>query len=96
MDSPGNLRANMPEPIYRIDTTEPAGLVARLTADPAVVDAALFGREVRMTVSPDSGTDLFELLNRHGVPPRNAALVSPSLEDVFVSHVRRAGGAPSG
>ena len=49
-----------------------------------------------MVTDPRSEVALDLLLHRNGLPADSGTRISPSLEDVFVSYVRRAGGAMSG
>jgi ABC-2 type transport system ATP-binding protein len=96
IDTPRDLRLGMPEPIYRGRTPDAVQIVTRLADDPDVVEAALFGREIHVVVDPESGAGLDELLERNHLPAESGAMIEPSLEDVFVSYVRRAGGAVVG
>ncbi len=96
IDTPRNLRQDMPEPIYRVWTSDPVAAVTRLAGDPAVVEAALFGRDIHAVIQPGAVPMVGELLIRNGLDPESASPISPSLEDVFVSQVRRAGGAVAG
>ena len=96
LDTPRRLRAGMPEPIFRVRSPEPVRDVGRLAGDTAVIDAALFGRAIHMVLDPGSGVGLDEVLPRNGLPTESGARIQPSLEDVFVSYVRRAGGAVLG
>ena len=96
IDTPRRLRQAMPEPIYRVRAADAVTAVTRLAADPAVIDAALFGRDIHVVIERSAESELGELLRRNGLPPESASPISPSLEDVFVSYVRRAGGAVVG
>ncbi len=96
IDTPRNLRQAMPETIYRVRTPHAVAAVGRLARDPAVVDAALFGRDIHAVIEPGAESEVGEVLRRNGLPAEAASPISPSLEDVFVSCVRRAGGAVVG
>ena len=67
--------------------------MTRLAEDPDVIEAALFGRDVHMVVDPTATSSLEALLDRNDLPAESGSRIDPSLEDVFVSCVRRAGGA---
>jgi ABC-2 type transport system ATP-binding protein len=68
---------------------------AALSGAEGVLDASLFGRTLRV-VCTEAGraTDLIRTrLAAVGIADRGIDQVPPSLEDVFVSRVRHAGGA---
>ena len=94
LDTPRHLRDAMAEPIYRIRVPEAEVVVEPLAADVEVVDAALYGRDIHVVMKP--GSDAGALMLRHDLDPAACAPVHPTLEDVFVSYVRRAGGAVVG
>jgi ABC-2 type transport system ATP-binding protein len=164
--TPAALRANLAEPIYRLEVEDAPRAVQALLGAPGVADASIFGRAVHVVLSqvieqPASGradatdatdaresvgspgtpggmeslglvyrTDSTEnldspvspgmtgargqpdppaspatsisaealtaLLAAHGLVCHGIRRISPSLEDVFVSLVRRAGGAVEG
>jgi ABC-2 type transport system ATP-binding protein len=59
-----------------------------------VVEAAMFGRAIHVTVADAATAErLPRALAERGVAASALAPVVPSLEDVFVSRVRAAGGA---
>ena len=96
LDTPRRLRESMPEPLIRVRTADPVAVVAQLAADPEVIDAALFGREIHVVLDPGVAEASERVLMRNGLPATAGAAIRPSLEDVFVSCVRRAGGAAVG
>jgi ABC-2 type transport system ATP-binding protein len=96
LDTPAQLRADMVEPILRVETERSAEATAALQGAPGVLEAAMFGRAIHVVVSDEAE-------GREVVAQRLAAAtiedvaierIPPSLEDVFVALVRRAGGAP--
>jgi ABC-2 type transport system ATP-binding protein len=96
--TPPTLRAGMTEPIFEIDTDDAALAVAALAGAPGVADAAMFGRAVHVVLEDAATADTVvpELLRRAGREVRGMRRVEPRLEDVFVSQVRRGGGAVAG
>jgi ABC-2 type transport system ATP-binding protein len=98
LDRPAALRAGMDEPILEIHTDDAARAVEALRGAPGVVDAAMFGRAVHVAVEDEgrARSEIPSILARAGRECRSVERVPPSLEDVFVSHVRRAGGVTAG
>jgi ABC-2 type transport system ATP-binding protein len=66
-----------------------------LTGLDGVLDASLFGRVLRVVVSQAAGAQeaVKQCIERAGLSCNLVEFVAPTLEDVFVSRVRRAGGA---
>ena len=98
LGTPRELRDGMSEPVLRVDASDPPRAVAALTGTDGVYEASLFGRMLRVVVAEASQatTLIREQLSRAGITCRSIEVVSPSLEDVFVSRVRHAGGAVIG
>ena len=100
LDTPARLRAGHGEPILELRTKEGPRAVELLQSAPGVVQAGMFGRAVHVAVEDLAATReaLPALLRAHGVTLDDAefARIQPSLEDVFVSLVRAAGGAVQG
>jgi ABC-2 type transport system ATP-binding protein len=96
--TPAALRAGMTEPIFEIETDDAALAVAVLAGAPGVADVAMFGRAVHVVLhdAADAETVVPQLLSRAGRELRGMRRVEPRLEDVFVSQVRRVGGAVAG
>jgi len=97
LDTPAGLRRLATEPILRVTVDDPARGVQALLGRPGVLDAALFGRSLHVVVE-DPARDratLVDALGQAGLEAHEVTPVEPSLEDVFVSLVRREGGAPS-
>ena len=98
LDSPTGLRAGMDLPIFEIRTDDAVSALGALEGAPGVQEAALFGRALHVMTDPDDGDGerVRSTLTASGHPVRHIARVRPSLEDVFVSLVRGAGGAAVG
>jgi ABC-2 type transport system ATP-binding protein len=98
LDTPAALRAGLVEPVFRLVTRDAPAAVRALGGAPGVLEAAMFGRAVHVTVEGPHLGDLpiRRALDIAGVPLDSVAPVAPSLEDVFVSRVRAEGGAVAG
>ena len=83
------------EPIFRVDTDDALRAVQALSGAPGIVDAAMFGRSLHITVEEEAtaGYTVTTVLSAAGRKVFEMARVRPSLEDVFVSLVRSEGGA---
>jgi ABC-2 type transport system ATP-binding protein len=95
LGTPGEMRASMPETVLRVETENAPRAVATLTGVAGIVDASLFGRALRVVVTEASQatTVIRERIEGAGLRVRSVDIVPASLEDVFVSRVRHAGGA---
>jgi ABC-2 type transport system ATP-binding protein len=94
-------------PIVEIETTQPVAVMQRLDAHPAVEKTSVFGTDVH-AVLRDPATSVESLaawVREAGLDVGSAGTVLPSLEDVFLDVVERAGdpttrgaatGAPGG
>jgi ABC-2 type transport system ATP-binding protein len=98
LDTPGALRARVVEPILEVRTDDAPGAVDALRGAAGVLDAAMFGRALHVTVADaDVGAlSVRRVLDGAGRRVERIAPVEPSLEDVFVSLVRAEGGAVIG
>jgi drug efflux transport system ATP-binding protein len=98
LDRPAALRAKMAEPILELATDNGPAAVQELQHAPGVLEAAMFGRAVHVVVSDEAAARvaLPPFLSAHGLACDRITTVRPSLEDVFVSLVRREGGAVAG
>ncbi|MEJ2237451.1 MAG: ABC transporter ATP-binding protein [Gemmatimonadales bacterium] len=98
MDQPAVLRQMLDEPILRLETDNTPAAVEALRRTPGVVDAAMFGRAVHITVVDESSAynAIRATLTAAGRVCKSLERITPSLEDVFVSLVRREGGAVMG
>jgi len=98
LDRPAALRAQMPATILEVATDNGPLATQALLGAPGVIESAMFGRAVHVVVE-DRGHALRTLpglLESRGLECREIREVPPSLEDVFVSLVRREGGAVAG
>jgi ABC-2 type transport system ATP-binding protein len=98
LDTPRALRSRVVAPILEVRTDDAPGAVEALLGVRGVIDAAMFGRALHVTVAtveegPAAVRDALAAAGRQvlGIRP-----VQPSLEDVFVSLVRAEGGAVVG
>jgi ABC-2 type transport system ATP-binding protein len=98
LDTPRALRARVVSPILEVETDDAPGAVEALLAVPAVIDAAMFGRALHVTVddAEEGRRVITEALAQAGRQVVSIQAVEPSLEDVFVSLVRTEGGAVVG
>jgi ABC-2 type transport system ATP-binding protein len=98
LDTPRGLRGRVVEPILRVRTDDAARAVEALTGAPGVLEAAMFGRDLHVTVDhSEAGTaTVRRTLERAGRTVTGVDPVEASLEDVFVSMVRAEGGAVVG
>ena len=96
--TPHALRQEMPEPVLELRVSDAPRAVAAIAGAAGVLDASLFGRLLRVVVEDaDAATaTIRHLLAAAGLALRSVEVVPPSLEDVFVSRVRQAGGAVAG
>jgi ABC-2 type transport system ATP-binding protein len=95
LDTPHALRRRVVEPILRVQTDDAPGAVDALSSQAGVLETAMFGRALHVTVEDmDAGTALIRsVLSETGHSIASIERVDPSLEDVFVSLVRAEGGA---
>ena len=95
LGTPGALRAEMPEPVFRVDADDAPRAAAALAGAEGVIDASLFGRALRVVAAEAAHATavIRDRLETAGLVCRAVERVAPSLEDVFVSRVRHAGGA---
>ena len=98
LDRPAALRARVAEPILELATDHGPAAAQALQQAPGVIEAALFGRAVHVVVEDAAAATLTlpAFLAARGITCHGVAPVRPSLEDVFVSLVRREGGAVVG
>jgi ABC-2 type transport system ATP-binding protein len=95
LGTPGEMRASMSEVVLRVETENAPRAVATLAGVDGIIDASLFGRALRVVVTEASqaAAVIRERIEAAGLRCRSIEIVPASLEDVFVSCVRHAGGA---
>jgi ABC-2 type transport system ATP-binding protein len=95
LGTPAELRAQMTEPILLVTTDDAPRAVPLLAREPGMIDVSLFGRGVRLVVDDAERAEsvVRERLRTAGLGCRAVERIVPSLEDVFVASVTRAGGA---
>ena len=98
LDAPAALHAMMAEPLLEITTDHGPAVAQALQGAPGVIEAAMFGRDVHVIVEDAAAARaaLPGFLATRGLPVSAITPVRPSLEDVFVSLVKREGGAVAG
>ncbi len=98
LDRPSALRTQMTEHILEVETNDASAAAQALQHQRGVLEAAMFGRAVHVVVEDVDEAKAFlpGLLAQHGLTTGGMQVVRPSLEDVFVSLVRREGGAVLG
>jgi ABC-2 type transport system ATP-binding protein len=95
LDSPKRLRDEMKAPLLEVRTKEGLRAIEVLKGLPEVLDVALFGRTLHVTVAdPTRAPELLrERLRNERVEVDAIRPIPPALEDVFVARVRETGGA---
>jgi ABC-2 type transport system ATP-binding protein len=98
LDTPRGLRRRAVAPIFEVRTDDAPRAVEALAGAPGVLEAAMFGRSLHVTVeNAEGGVDVVRrALTDAGREVRGLHAIEPSLEDVFVSLVRAEGGAVVG
>ena len=98
LDTPRALRRRVVEPIFRVSTDDAPRSVAALESVPGVMEAAMFGRDLHVTVedAEEGERRIRAALAEAGRTVDEIEPVEASLEDVFVSLVRAGGGAVVG
>ena len=98
LDDPAGLRKAMDEPLFVIRTEDPAAAVEALQGEEGIVDVAMFGRDLHLVTrnEEEARSRVRRALERAGIDFGGMEPIPPGLEDVFVSLVRREGGAPEG
>ena len=77
--------------LLELETPDPARAMAALRATEGVIDVAVFGRTVHVSVlDPEATTRrIRETLAERGIEVRRLAPVDPAMEDVFVALIER-------
>ena len=96
LDTPQGLRQALTRPLLEVQTSDSARALAVLERVPGVVELALFGRTLHVTVEDTSAAldGIQAALAAHQIEVRSMQPIAPSLEDVFIALVQAAGGAP--
>ncbi|HEY0811414.1 MAG TPA: ABC transporter ATP-binding protein [Longimicrobiales bacterium] len=95
---PAELRQQYDIPLMQLTVDDPAAAVHALAQVQGIEEAAMFGRQVHVTTALHMDADrvIRDALHARGIEAHELIAVSPSLEDIFVSLVRREGGAQEG
>jgi len=98
LDKPAALKQMMTEPIFELHTDNAPDAVEALQQAPGIIDAAMFGRALHVSVENEEAAtrDIPRILDASGLSCKSLRRIIPSLEDVFVSLIRREGGAVVG
>jgi len=97
LDRPHVLKQSVGEPIFEVTTANAPAAVAALRGQPGVLEVAMFGRNVHVTAeNAGFGDRIGGVLAAAGCGVESVGQIKPSLEDVFVSVVRRTGGTVAG
>ncbi|HYO14815.1 MAG TPA: ABC transporter ATP-binding protein [Thermoanaerobaculia bacterium] len=98
LDAPARLREGLREPLLEIRTDDSPRAVEALAGAPDVAQVGLFGRALHAALR--EGSDVAaararipNLLASRGIAVEAIETIEPSLEDVFVALVEKAGGA---
>ena len=96
LDTPRGLRQALTRPLLEVQTSDSARALAVLERVPGVVELALFGRTLHVSVEDMSAAldGIPAALAAHQIEVRSMQPIAPSLEDVFIALVQAAGGAP--
>lgn len=98
LDTAAGLRAGMASPLFEVRSESPPKAVRALAGAEGIIDAAMYGRTLHVTMDTDDGAAdrIREHLSKAEIAVSAVRQISPSLEDVFVSRIREEGGARSG
>jgi len=94
-DSPRSLRERLEDLCYRVDTADQRAAREFLLSRPGVITVEPSGARLHVFVAPGetSAEKLVHDLAEHGMTPREFERIVPTLEDVFIDLVRKAGGS---
>jgi ABC-2 type transport system ATP-binding protein len=98
LDRAGAMKEAIQEPIIEVTTDDAPKAVEALRGASGVLEVTLFGRRLHVMVEDEAaaGREIPDVLAAKGCACHAMRSISPSLEDVFVSLVRRAGGTVEG
>jgi drug efflux transport system ATP-binding protein len=98
LDTPAHLREDLRQPLLEVRASDATRAVEALQGAPGVAQAGLFGRALHVTLQegedPSAARSrIRDLLAAKGIEVQSIEPIQPSLEDVFVALVEKAGGA---
>jgi ABC-2 type transport system ATP-binding protein len=98
LDAPAALKASLAWPILEVRADDPSRAAALLADLEGVEDATMFGRAVHVMARDEAAARqrITVELAAAGIESGGIERVRPTLEDVFVSLVRRSGGVVAG
>ncbi|UCC49751.1 MAG: ABC transporter ATP-binding protein [Gemmatimonadota bacterium] len=98
LDRPSALKAKIREPILEVISEDPPQAVEALQGGPGIIEVTMFGRAIHVMVEDQAAGErhILEILEAAGQRAGSIQPIEPSLEDVFVSFVRRSGGTVAG
>jgi ABC-2 type transport system ATP-binding protein len=98
LDRPSVLKREIQEPILEVTTPDAPRAVEVLAGQPGIIEVTMFGRAVHAMVEDQAVAErqIPEVLTAAGYAVESLRPIEPSLEDVFVSFVRRSGGTVVG
>ncbi|HXE58055.1 MAG TPA: ABC transporter ATP-binding protein [Gemmatimonadales bacterium] len=91
LDTPAGLRRGLGRPLYEVETDDVLGAIESLRATVGVVDAALYGRRLHVTLAgdgPHGAASIRRTLEAAGRRVSRVERITPSLEDAIVALVR--------
>jgi len=92
-DTPRNLREQLEDGCFRVQTADQAAAREAIAATPGVLAVEPSGAHLHVFVRPDGSADAVrQRLVERGLEPRDFEQIMPSLEDVFIDLVRRSEG----
>jgi len=91
LDTPAGLKARVENDVYRVRTADYLRALDALAGLDWIDEAALFGTDLHVLIKREGpGVKTIRSLLRESIPGRAIVeKISPTLEDVFVSHARR-------
>jgi ABC-2 type transport system ATP-binding protein len=98
LDQPHSLKEAIQEPILEVLADDAPRAVEVLQGAPGILEVTMFGRAVHAMVEDEAAgaKEIPERLAAAGHAAESIQPIEPSLEDVFVSFVRRSGGTVAG
>ena len=98
LDRPSSLKGEILQPILEVTTPDAPRAVEVLTGQPGIIEVTMFGRAVHAMVEDQATAErrIPDILTSAGYQVESIQPIEPSLEDVFVSFIRRSGGTVAG